>query len=220
VVAVVSAWDWRKRPDLTIEAFLRAFGPGDDAALIVKTGQRPMAWPWRPDLPTVAHVGRLVPEARRSQIHVDTRPWSEAQVLGLLERADCFLSLTASEGWGLGAFDAACLGTPVVITGFGGQVEWLGVDHPGLVPYRTVAARHPDGDLFEPGMEWAEAEVDAAVDLLRDLAAGRHRALDQASGVLRSTLPERYAPERVGRIAADALGASESVRRRRSGRGS
>ena len=210
LVAAVSAWDWRKRPDRTIEAFLRAFGPDDDVALVVKTTRWPLAWPRRPELPTVAHVADVVPEQRRSQVHVDTGEWSEAQVLGLLERADCFLSLTASEGWGLGAFDAACLGTPVVITGFGGQVEWLGADHPGLLPYRTVPARHPYADLFEPGMEWAEADLDAAVDQLRDLAAGRAGPLAQASRSLRSALPDRYSPHRVGRIAADALGAAAS----------
>jgi glycosyltransferase involved in cell wall biosynthesis len=206
VVAAVSTWDWRKRPDRTIEAFLRAFGPGDDVALVVKTDRWPLAWPWRPDLPTVAHVADLVPAERRGQVHVATSLWSEGQILGLLERADCFLSLTSSEGWALGAFDAACLGTPVVITGFGGQVEWLGADHPGLLPYRKVAAVHPYA-TFEPGMEWAEPELDAAVDQLRDLAAGRAGALEKAAQALRRALPDRYSPQRVGRLASQALGA-------------
>ena len=213
VVAVVAAWEWRKRPDRAIEAFLQAFGPQDDVALVVKTTAWPVAWPWRPDLPTVAHLARLVPEARRAQVHIDTGVWSEAQVLGLLERADCVLSLTASEGWGLPAFDAACLGTPVVITGFGGHLEWLGADHPGLLPHRMVPVDHPDLSHYEPGMRWGEADLDAAVDLLRDLAAGRADALGRATSALHRTLPERYAPARVGRLAAEALGRPEPDRR-------
>ncbi len=214
VVATVGSWDWRKRPDLTIAAFLRAFGPEDDAALVLKTAQWPLAWPSRPDLPTVVHVGDLVPEERSAQVHVSTARWSEGQVLGLLDRADCFLSTTASEGWGLGAFDAACLGTPVVITGFGGQVEWLGTDHPGLLPYHMVPATHPYEHLFEPGMEWAEADLDVAVDQLRALAHGRNAPLEEATRALQAVLSDRYSPRRVGRIAADALGVAAPVPRR------
>lgn len=206
LVASVSAWDWRKRPDRVIEVFLRAFGPTDDAALVLKTDQWPMAWPHGQTLPTAAHLSEVLPADRRPQVLVDTAHWSEGQVLGLLERADCFLSMTASEGWGLGPFDAACLGTPVVITGFGGQVEWLGADHPGLLPYRRVPADHPY-PLFEPGMEWAEPDLDAAVDRLRDLASGRPSILRTAAAELRASVLDRYSPTRVGQLAAAALSA-------------
>src|ERR1019366_10116369 len=40
-------------------------------------------------------------------------------------RGDCFVSLCRSEGWGLGAFDAAAYGNPVVTTGHGGHLEYL-----------------------------------------------------------------------------------------------
>ena len=136
---------------------------------------------------------------------MDTGEWTEAEVLGLLQRTDCCLSLTASEGWGLAAFDAACLGTPVVITGFGGQVERLGADHPGLLPCRMVDAVHPDATLFEPGMRWAEADLEVAVALLRALAAGHADDLDRATRELQGRFA-RSAPQRsVGEMAARAL---------------
>lgn len=208
VVAAVSAWDWRKRPDRTIEAFARAFREDDPVLLVVKTTPFPIAWPERPRVATVGHVAELLRRhPGHGPVHLDTGDWTDGQLLGLLERADCFLSLTGAEGWGLGAFDAACRGTPVLITGHGGQLEWLGADHPGLLPFAMVDAVHPDTTLFEPGMRWAEADLDAAVDQLRALQAGGLPALRVTTARLVRELPERYAAERVGALAASLLAA-------------
>ncbi len=206
VVATVSAWEWRKRPDLTIEAFARAFTEDDPAVLVVKTTPFPIAWPWGKGVATVAHIAEVLrPFPGHGRVLIDTGEWTEPEVLGLLRRADCFLSLTAAEGWGLGAFDAACQGTPVLITGHGGQVEWLGADHPGLLPFRMVDADHPDPALFEPGMEWAAADVDAAIGQLRALARRELPALAHATERLSSELPARYSPVTVGARAASLL---------------
>ena len=206
VIASVAAWDWRKRPDLAIAAYAQAFTKADPVVLVVKTTPWPIAWPSRQRIATVAHIAdvlRAFPDHGR--VVVDTGPWTEAEVLGLLGRADCFLSLTAAEGWGLGAFDAACLGTPVVMTGHGGQLAWLGADHPGLVPFRMVEAEHPDRTLFEPGMTWAAAEVDTAAEMLRALHRGELPALTRATSRLAAELPDRYSPERIGALAAALL---------------
>lgn len=206
VVAIVSAWDWRKRPDLAIAAFARAFTKDDPAVLVVKTTSFPIAWPWGQRVAAVAHIAEVLrPFPDHGRVLIDTGEWSEAQVLGLLRRADCFLSLTAAEGWGLGAFDAACQGTPVLITGHGGQVEWLGEHYPGLLPFRMVAADHPDRALFEPGMTWAAADVDAATDRLRALRRGELPELVRAAARLADGLPDRYSPTAVGSLAASLL---------------
>lgn len=206
VVASVAAWDWRKRPDLAIEAFARAFGPTDDVALVVKTTPWPIAWPTHPRVATVAHIAEVLrPFPDHARVIIDTGPWSEAQVQGLLARADCFLSLTSAEGWGLGAFDAACAGTPVLITGYGGQVEWLGAEYPGLLPFAIEPARHPDAALFEPGMTWATTDVGAAVGRLRDLSEGGAADLRTAAVDLAPVLRARYAPDVVGTVAASLL---------------
>ena len=206
VVAMVSAWEWRKRPDLTIAAFARAFRKDDPVVLVVKATPFPTAWPWGQRVATVAHIAEVLrPYPDHGRVLIDTGDWSEGQVLGLLRRADCFLSLTAAEGWGLGAFDAACLGTPVLITGHGGQLEWLGDDHPGLLPFRTVPADHPDPALFEPGMTWAEADVRAAAEHLRAVLRGELHGLAAATARLATELPERFSPAAVGARAASLL---------------
>lgn len=214
VVAVVSAWDWRKRPDLAVRAFCNAFSAADPVTLVIKTTSRPVAW-WNlaPVTDQVHAIVAEYPEAPR--VIVETRQFTDSQMLGLLRRADCVLSLTSSEGWALGPFDAACLGTPVIMTGYGGQTEWLGGDYPGLIPFRMVDSDHPDRQLFEPGMQWALADVDAAVDQLRSLAEGAHRELTDRSATLAEELRQRYSPLSVAATIAPALPTELSRRARR-----
>ena len=206
VVAIVSAWDWRKRPDRTLEAALTAFAGDRDVVIVVKTTSVPVGWPGQQTLP-IEQIARIVARhANPPAVMIATEEWTDAEMMGLFERADCFLSLTSSEGWGLGAFDAATRGTPVVITGYGGQVEWLGADHPGLIPYTLVPADHPDSTLFEAGMQWAEANMDDAIDLLRGVIRQTETTLLKRSTELATGLCRKFSSQRVG---ADLVGCLE-----------
>ncbi len=167
VVSVVSAWDWRKRPDRAIEAFCHAFTSADHVALVVKTTTYDVGWPGgHCDVAQVIHeiIGQFDDPPI---VCFDTTRWTDEQMMGLAKRSVCTLSLTSSEGWGLGTFDAASIGVPTIITGFGGQLSYLGDGHPGLLPYRRVRTTHADRALFQVGTEWAYADMDAAIDLLR-----------------------------------------------------
>ena len=205
VVVAIAAWDWRKRPDRTVQAFLEAFDDRDDAILVVKTTPRPIAW-FPPLESPIISIERIVASyPRPARVIVETGEWSAPELRALHERADAFLSLTAGEGWGLGAFDAACRSTPVVITGWGGQVEWLGADYPGLLPYSLVPADHPDRTLFEPDMKWAWPDLDSAVDLLRALHRREDNGFGRHVAATATQLRHRYAPPVVGSATADLL---------------
>ncbi|MGB0113829.1 MAG: hypothetical protein WBP59_11460 [Ilumatobacteraceae bacterium] len=198
VVSLVSAWDWRKRPDRAIEAFCHAFTRADSVALAVKTNGYAQAWPGGV-CDVVELIHRITEQFPNPPIvYYDVGHWSDAQMLGLADRSACFLSLTSTEGWGLGAFDAASLGTPVIITGFGGQLAYLGDDYPGLLPYRRTPTSHSDRALFELGTEWAYPDLDAAVDLLRAVVDGSAHDLVDRARSLAPDITDRYSVDRVG----------------------
>jgi glycosyltransferase involved in cell wall biosynthesis len=210
VFVMTSAWDWRKRPDRTIDAFLTAFDADDPVTLVVKSRDHVVAWAdapggcgsrevWR----QVMHVVKRHP--RPANVVLDTMPWTEAEMFRMLVRADCYVSLTSTEGWGLGAFDAACVGTPVLITGYGGQVEWLGVGYPGLLPFVLEPVVVAHGTSFEPGMLWAAPDLEAAVEAMRAMAHRQAPELSAAAAALGPALLERYSPAAVGAIAASVL---------------
>ncbi|HQZ36734.1 MAG TPA: glycosyltransferase [Ilumatobacteraceae bacterium] len=166
----ISTWDWRKRPDLALHAYLRAFTDADPVTLVIKTGQRVLSW--RCAHPIELHtwwqvmsIVRQYPKA--ADVVLITDDQTDAEMAEMTRRADCYVSLTCVEGWGLGAFDAAVAGVPVIITGYGGQMEWLGSGHTGLVPFEMVPADHPDTSMFEPAMTWALPDIDAAASMMR-----------------------------------------------------
>jgi glycosyltransferase involved in cell wall biosynthesis len=212
VVGVVAAWDWRKRPDLAIEAFLTAFTAKDDVTLVVKTTPWDVSWPGSPVDPAQIIRNIVSRFSDPANVVVATETWTSAQLHGLHERTDCQLSLTSSEGWGLGAFDAAGRGTPVIITGYGGHVEWLGRDYPGLLPFTMTPTVHAHRLLFEVGTRWARPDFDSAVDLLRGVVDGTATDLIERARSLSHELTEQYSLEAVGALAARSL--PSDIRRR------
>ena len=119
---------------------------------------------------------------------------------------DCFVSLCRGEGWGLGAFDAAAHGNPVVITGFGGQLDYL-AGSPYLVDFELVPVVDPMGfPSYAPDQRWAEPDLDHAAALLRAVAGGPEQATEGA-GLLGEEIRHRYRPAAIAdafRAAVDA----------------
>jgi glycosyltransferase involved in cell wall biosynthesis len=120
----------------------------------------------------------------------------ESDVLALHARGDCFVSLSRSEGWGLGGFDAAAYGTPVVTTAWGGQLDYL-EGSPGLVRYGLVPVHDPLGEpSYMPDQQWAEPDVAHATALLGEIAANPEPARAWAAARAEE-IRSRYRPEAI-----------------------
>ncbi len=105
------------------------------------------------------------------EIRLITRRLSDGEIGRLHDDGDCFVSLCRSEGWGLGAFDAAAHGTPVVTTAFGGHLDYL-AGSPHLVDFDLVAVEDPSGlPSYAPDQRWAEPDLDHGAAVLREVLA-------------------------------------------------
>jgi len=208
VFTTVASWHPRKRPDWVVEAYARAFRKGDPVLLVVKTAAWTDAWPADGELQRMTWW-QLMQVLRRHDSPPDVLlindEFTDAEVNGLVARADCYVSLACSEGWGLGMFDAAVAGTPVITTGFGGQIAYLGADHPGLVPFDIVPVDGvQNAPHFQPGMQWAAPRLDAAAAMMRAVADGTSPLSAGAPG-LAARLRAEYSPEAVGQRARALL---------------
>jgi glycosyltransferase involved in cell wall biosynthesis len=218
VFLTVGTWTSRKALDQTILAYLDAFTADDAVELVVKTepvdhiAATALGLPAGAPAPlaaSAAHsLARLLAGRRNPpRVRLVTRTLDPASMRRLLAEADGYVSLTRGEGWGLPAFDAACAGLPVVTTGWGGSLDFLGEDHPWLVPcsLEPTTATPPDGHFpAEPGMRWAHADRAAAAALLREVYENRHAAAREAAA-RGARLRVAFAPERVGRTLLTAL---------------
>lgn len=112
----------RKNVAGVIKAYLHEFTRQDDVELLVVYGAG------TPET-ELDEVRSLVARARLESLPrmavPEPRALSEDDLLDLHRAADCFVSATRGEGWGLGMFEAACLGKAVIAPSWGGQGDFL-----------------------------------------------------------------------------------------------
>jgi glycosyltransferase involved in cell wall biosynthesis len=190
VVYMVATWTSRKAILDAVEAFTAAFGAADDVVLVIHTTPEDQVATARP--PTGGGTRRngegaswfslaraLAGRTDVPDIVLSTRTLSAAEIDDLHRRGDCFLSLSRGEGWGLGAFEAAAAGNPVIVTGWGATREFLPEGYPYLVDYDLVPTTlDPPDMVWQPdeGERWARARVAHAAGLLRHVYDHRHEA--------------------------------------------
>jgi Glycosyltransferase sugar-binding region containing DXD motif len=200
VFYTIAEWNERKAVFKTVEAYLRAFRRDDPVLLIVKTSVRDFTTAPSTGFRAVGPGTTAWALARLLAHHRDppdvlliTRELTDADMYALHQRGDCFVSLCRSEGWGLGSFDAATYGNPVVTTGFGGQVEYLS-GSPYLVDFDLVPVDHPSGfPSYAPDQRWADPNIDHAAELLQHLLSRRHEAAEAAEAAA-ATIRWQYRP--------------------------
>lgn len=200
VFYTIAEWTARKAVFHTVRAYLDAFSAGDDVLLIVKTSARDHTGPLLREEQVVGPGTTSWALARLMAGRPDPPPIrliagtiKDRDILALHARGDCFVSLSRSEGWGLGAFDAAAYGRPVVTTGWGGQLDYLG-DSPYLVGYELIPVHDPLGEpSYTPDQHWAEPDVGHATLLLAEIAANPEPARAWAAARAEE-IRSRYSP--------------------------
>jgi len=81
---------------------------------------------------------------------------------------DCYISLPKAEGFGLGIHDAFNLNKPIIVTGYGGHVEYLGNDYEGLVNYTLESLNKNSFPKFnfDETYKWANCDLDHVSKLM------------------------------------------------------
>lgn len=193
----------RKNPHAVIEAFIAAFPRGDEpVALLLKTqggSEKPEDWQ---DLVDLAADPRIV---------LHDGPLERSAYLGLLARADAFISLHRAEGFGRGPAEAMWLEKPVILTAYSGSEDYATDETAFRIPFRLVPVEpgaYPGVEEGEGAYYWAEPYVLEAAARLRLLLARPDlaRSLGQRAAMRVRTL---YHPLRVGELMLRTLGLIE-----------
>ncbi|MDQ1477482.1 MAG: hypothetical protein QOE62_2711 [Actinomycetota bacterium] len=157
----------RKNPLAVIEAFRRAFAPGEGPRLLVKSvnGERaPVA------------MARLTAAAgNRADIAVRNGHESDTRQQALMRACDCYVSLHRAEGYGLTLAEAMAAGRPVIATAYSGNLEFMTEETAYLVPYELTEIPYGCAP-YPPGTPWANPDIDAAANAMREVVADRARA--------------------------------------------
>ena len=151
----------RKNPSGALDAFLAAFGGSDKVQLAIKfhggdAGDRAAVQ---------ARVGELA-----NVVMID-RVLDRAEIVGLQQACDVYLSLHRSEGFGFNIAECMGQGKLVIATDYSGSRQFLDESCGAPVDYTLISVgegQYPYGT----GQHWADPDLDQAAALLR-------RALDE-----------------------------------------
>jgi glycosyltransferase involved in cell wall biosynthesis len=185
----------RKNPLATIEAFARAFPAGAGASLTVKT--------LNDDHDPMAHRRVLEAAGSHPDVHLVTERLDARGRDGLMNAADCYVSLHRAEGFGYTMAESMWAGKPVIATGYSGNLDYMTPDNSYLVDHRLVAIG-PGHDPYPESGIWAEPDVAHAARLMREVFDDREAATrrgERAAADIRAG----HGPQAAGRAMTERL---------------
>lgn len=192
-----NAFAERKHPLAAIRAFAKAFPRGDEpVGLIVKSNGAS-------DHQAAIRDAIAAAATQDHRIRVIHAELTRDGILALMASADFYVSLHRAEGFGYGMAEAMLLGKPVIATGYSGNMEFTSATTAFLVPFARVAippGAYPDAD----GAVWAEPDVTAAAELMRQVIADPGDAQRRAEAG-RTLIATNYGASAVGSKASARL---------------
>lgn len=195
----------RKNPLGLVDAFTRAFAPGEGPQLVLKSHNGD----FKPE-----RLARLREAAGdRPDIHIVDQFLSGPEMAGLMRRADCYVSLHRAEGFGLTLGETMALGKPVIATGFSANLDFMTAENSYLVRH-TETAVGPEGENYPAHGTWAEPDVGHAAQLMREVWEHQDEARARGARAQRE-IAEHFSLEVVGQVARERLKRLAGGHRRR-----
>lgn len=208
---LVESWTARKAIWKTIRCYLDTFTAEDNTLLVVKTsktshcGTKLARFEKLVNIYTYLRAKLKVPPWLRirrgtnryatdmtkeypspAAIRFITDELSDDQINDLHKSGDCYISLCHAEGWGLGPFDAAAFGKGVIITAYGGHLDYLPPDLAYLVDCKMIPVWDDSfpKDRYQ-GHHWAEPDMYHASKLMRYVYENRAEVRERGAALSR-----------------------------------
>ena len=186
----------RKNLLSAIRMFTRAFSGAERAELFLKCRNLDLFPDYRQEV--------MQAVAADPRIHIIDRTLPQEEHEALLARSDVVISPHRAEGFGLNLAEAMACGKAVIATGWSGNLEFMDSENSILLPYRLAPVKDPSGIYsgFD-GAQWAEAEIDAGANALRELYESPSSVANLAdaacSSIGRKLISDRYTDALFGR---------------------
>jgi glycosyltransferase involved in cell wall biosynthesis len=197
----------RKNPLAVVDAFQRAFAPGDGARLVLKclNSER--------DLHSHAELRTAVDA--HPEIQLIDRYISPADQNGLIELCDCYVSLHRAEAFGMVMAQAMWFGKPTIATGYSGNLDFMTAANSLLVNHQLIPVGE-GADPYPAAAVWADPDIDHAAALMRHVYNDRD-ACQKLGAVAAKDIRRTHSPGAVGESVYRRLESIHGVGRARHG---
>jgi hypothetical protein len=153
----------------TIDTFCNAFTSADKVVLFVKTFK--LNYSKEEQQKCLLEIVNVADKYDHAPIIYIKDNLNYDEIKSLHDIGDCYFHLTKTEGFCLGAFDAFNNSKKVIITGYGGHIEYLGKEYEGLVDYELNPLSIDESVFFQFKLDntykWAIANNKNAIELLK-----------------------------------------------------
>lgn len=189
----------RKNPTSLVRAYWHAFQNNENVALVLKTYRTNHSEKDKAMIrETMKRLKKVTPMPNpHAKVYMILDLLSRNEILGLHTRGNCFASLDRGEGFGLNGFTAGACGTPIIITGFGGALEYAKPDNSYLVNYTLQPVF---GMLWGPWYTgdqlWAASDIHQASQLMKKVYENKEEAKQKGAN-LKKYIAENFTWERV-----------------------
>jgi len=151
----------RKNIDAVIDAFELAFGTKrQNITLYIKTSNLEKNKEFQEHL-----INKI---NRNPSIKLIDKYLEKEEVLTLLKGAKALVSLHRSEGFGLVIAEAMAVGTPVIVTGWSGNMDFTFDSNALIVKYDLVQLDKDHGP-YQLGNTWADPDIEHAAQHMKDI---------------------------------------------------
>jgi glycosyltransferase involved in cell wall biosynthesis len=152
----------RKGVDILLKAYGEAFRATDDVALVIKTFPNPHN-----------DVAAQIERCQRSdpyypRIELIEEDWTPGQIASLYRSCHALVAPSRGEGFGLPIAEATLYRLPVIVTGWGGHMDFCSDETCWLIDYTPQFAQT---HLSQTGSLWAEPDAAHLAALMRSLPA-------------------------------------------------
>ena len=156
----------------TVKAFCRTFTDQDNVVLLLKAFRLDYSYEEQVKcLDEILNTIRNSKNAKHAPIVFIKENLTYDEMQSLHDLSDCYVQLTKTEGFGLGIFESFNRNKPVIVTGYGGHVEFLGKNYEGLIKFKLKNINSKNKKFFQFDLDesytWADASIDDARALMK-----------------------------------------------------
>lgn len=165
----IAVWDDRKNNINTIKTFCETFTDSDNVAFLMKTNyysyEEENIYNIRYELESL-----LDNYPNHAPIVIFPNNYSNKQINYIHNLGDCYFLLHRGEGLGYASYDAYLSGKPVIVTKFGGHVEYFYPNYPFFIDYKlTKVLGLQKARWYQHDHNWAEPNYEDAKFKLRQV---------------------------------------------------